>query len=83
MTSKPEVNCCNQAWLLKNSVIGADLVWAGVGAAVFFFSFLGGEDQRWDWRAEEAHQSLDVLRSRCQEDCSRTNFIRRKRRNPI
>ena len=62
------LNCCEQAWVLKNSVIRADLGWAGVGAAEFFFSFLGGEDQRWGWRAEEAHQSLDVLRSRRQKE---------------
>ena len=55
-------------WVLKNSVIRADLGWAGVGAAEFFFSFLGGEDQRWGWRAEEAHQLLDVLRSRRQKE---------------
>ena len=54
--------------MLKTSVIRADLGWAGVGAAEFFFSFLGGEDQRWGWRAEEAHQSLDVLRSRRQKE---------------
>ena len=68
ITSHPQLNCCNQAWVLKNSVIGADLVRAGVGAAEFLFSFLGGEDQRWAWRAEEAHQSLDVLRRRCQKE---------------
>ena len=41
---------------------------AGRDTAEFFFSFLGGEDQRWGWRAEEAHQSLDVLRSRRQKE---------------
>ncbi len=45
-----------------------------VGTAEFFFSFLGGEDQRWGWRAEEAHQSLDVLRSRCQEELLPNEF---------
>jgi len=68
------VNSCYQAWLLKNSLIGADLVRAGVGAAEFFFLFLGGEDQRWGWRAEEAHQSLDVLRSRCQKELLPNEF---------
>jgi hypothetical protein len=38
------------------------------------FSFLGGEDQRWGWRAEEADQSFDVLRSRSQKELLPNEF---------
>jgi len=40
----------------------------GCGIAEFFFLFLGGDSQRCCWLAEKAHQSLDVLRSRWQEE---------------
>jgi hypothetical protein len=59
---------CKRLWLLKNSAIGPIFVRAGVDTAEFFFLFLGGDSQRGGWLAEEAHQSLDVLRSRCQEE---------------
>jgi hypothetical protein len=66
-------SCCRQAWVLKNPVIRPILlerVWVLLNS---WFSFLGGDSQRCCWLAEEAHQSLDVLRSRC-------HFMRRKRR---
>jgi len=47
---------------------------AGRDTAEFFFSFLGGDRQRCCWLAEEAHQSLDVLRSRCQEELLADEF---------
>jgi hypothetical protein len=41
---------------------------AGVGAGEFFFLSLSGDRQPCCGRAKEAHQSLDVLRSRRQEE---------------
>ena len=45
----------------------ADVVWAGAVCRLLL-SFLGGERQGCCWLAEEAHQSLDVLRSCRQEE---------------
>jgi hypothetical protein len=61
---------------------GAASVWRGV--AEFWFRFLVA-DRPCGWLDEEAHQALDILRSRREENCSRANFIRRsrRRRNPI
>jgi hypothetical protein len=74
LTSNSEVKCCNQAWVLKNPVIRPTLlerVWVLLNS---WFSFLGGDSQRCRWLAEEAHQSLDVLRSRCQEELLADEF---------
>jgi hypothetical protein len=60
---------CIYSWLLKNSVIGATF---GAEQSCREFSFcalLGGDSLSMGHRlAEEPHQSLDVLRSRCQEE---------------
>jgi hypothetical protein len=64
----------NKAWVLKNPVIRPTLlerVWVLLNS---WFSFLGGDSQRCCWLAEEAHQSLDVLRSRCQEELLADEF---------
>ena len=54
-------------WVLKNCVIASiscGLVWA---LQISFFSFLRCDKYGCCWLAEEAHQSLEVLRSCCQE----------------
>jgi hypothetical protein len=61
-------------WVLKNSAIGPIFCAGGVDTAEFFFLFLGGDSQPYCWLAEEAHQSLDVLRSRCQEELLADEF---------
>ena len=66
--------CCKQAWVLKNSAMGPIFVRAGVDTAELFFLFLGCDSQPCCWLAEEAHQSLDVLRSRCQEELLADEF---------
>jgi hypothetical protein len=56
-----------------------------VGGAESFFPFLCGENRWGWWLTEEAHQSLDVLRCRCQKELLANDFMRRKRkrRSPI
>ena len=55
--------------VLKTSVIGA-IFWCRQSGCEFSFSaLLGGDSLSRGYRlAEEPHQSLDVLRSRCQEE---------------
>ena len=59
---------CERLWVLKNSLIAATSLRSGEGSDEFFFLFLSGD---WQWHcrfAEEAHQSLDILRSRGQKE---------------
>jgi hypothetical protein len=64
-----QINWRNQAWLLKNSLIGTSS-WVSVPLLALSYSSQlrgGRQDRRWRL-AEEAHQTLDVLRRRCQEE---------------
>ena len=68
MTGKPEVNCCYQAWVLKNSVTRRAFGCGEVAASLSFTLLLGSDCwSRCHRRTEVAHESLEVLRRRCQE----------------
>jgi hypothetical protein len=60
---------CKRLWVLKKSVIGAVLGAEQVCWEFSFLTLLGVNSVSRRYRlAEEAHQSLDVLRRRCQEE---------------
>jgi hypothetical protein len=58
-------------WVLKNSGLGSIQCRY---CSIPLFGFLSGESQWWCRWAEEANQSLDILRCRCQEELLPNEF---------